>query len=270
MELPEKDHLSLSLHVVDNTEVEDPVPLNTIYASNSISVSKSWNPKNCNLDENHVDPGSSPGKITMQLRRSPRLSPLVHSVDSGSNLSRKRKANAALGRRSRSGVVELGLIELPVRKDMDDLVVSNGRVLRSGKVAVSTALIEFRKPKGTPVRKVRDALVLDVGSSGGKVLRSGKVAASTPVLRKNKETETAMIELPDKEERKRILVNANGISGEHPIKDNRPKAGKAEAIDSSSNKAKKQKAVAFFVGEPIPDVEAREKWNWRYELKVIV
>ncbi|XP_027180268.1 DNA (cytosine-5)-methyltransferase CMT2-like [Coffea eugenioides] len=32
-------------------------------------------------------------------------------------------------------------------------------------------------------------------------------------------------------------------------------------------KEREQKSVAFFVGEPIPEEDARERWRWRYDLK---
>ncbi|KAK3037663.1 hypothetical protein RJ639_030440 [Escallonia herrerae] len=47
------------------------------------------------------------------------------------------------------------------------------------------------------------------------------------------------------------------------------KAGLIEwpASEASVKKAKKQKTTAFFLGEPVPEDEARARWNWRYELK---
>lgn len=36
----------------------------------------------------------------------------------------------------------------------------------------------------------------------------------------------------------------------------------------SNKKQNKQKSVAFFVGLPISEEEAQERWHWRYELKV--
>lgn len=244
MEIPPQDNLCLSLHVVGDSETEDPLPLNTAYASNCDSITKSCNPI---LDERSPDPA----RITMQLRRSPRL----HLTLSASAFSRKRKANAAaLGLGSTEGglvfrsgkvVTDTALIEFrdtPVRgiEDSD----GSGKVLRSGKVAESTALIEFQ---GTPVRRIEGVLGSDGGSSSGKVLRSGKVARD------------GLTKLRDNEEGKRTPVKGNGALG--------GKVGKAKGLDSSSNKARKQKAVAFLVGEPIPDVEARDKWNWRYQLK---
>ncbi|KAK1379049.1 DNA (Cytosine-5)-methyltransferase CMT2 [Heracleum sosnowskyi] len=188
MELPHDDNLCLSLHVVGVSETEDPLPLNTIYASNCDLIT---DPIDSILDQDSPDPGRN----TMQLPRSPRLG-------LGSGFSRKRKANAALGLGSSEG----GNF--------------SGRVLRSGKVVESTAL---RRIEGV------------VGSTSGKVLRSGKVDG----------LKSALTELGDNQEGKRMVVKGNATL-----------SGKG-----------KGKGKAFFLGEPIPDVEARDKWNWRYQLK---
>ncbi|XP_052210528.1 DNA (cytosine-5)-methyltransferase CMT2-like isoform X2 [Diospyros lotus] len=42
---------------------------------------------------------------------------------------------------------------------------------------------------------------------------------------------------------------------------------KVEGSASSKKKVSKQKISCFFIGEPVPEEEAREKWLWRYELK---
>lgn len=43
---------------------------------------------------------------------------------------------------------------------------------------------------------------------------------------------------------------------------------KFESRKSSKNK-KKNSNTCFFIGDPIPDNEAQERWHWRYELKVL-
>ncbi|KAL3500066.1 hypothetical protein ACH5RR_039159, partial [Cinchona calisaya] len=43
--------------------------------------------------------------------------------------------------------------------------------------------------------------------------------------------------------------------------------GPPEINKNSKKKESKKKSVAFFIGEPIPEEEARERWHWRYELK---
>lgn len=257
MELPPQhpdNNLCLSLLVVGDAETEDPVPLNTIYVSDSHFITKSWNPIHPILDQDFPDPP----RIAMQLRRSPRLnSPLVFGAHSASG--RKRKANAGLGLGStdtafRSGKVPSSTALIEFREEAIrgrgievGLGSGSGEVLRSGEVKASTALIEFQK--GTPVRGIKGVVGLEGGSSSGKVLRSGKVAASRDGLKNE------LIKLRGNEE-------GNGTLG--------GKVGKGKGLDSSSGKARKQKAVAFFVGEAVPEVEAREKWKWRYELKVIV
>ncbi|KAA8525105.1 hypothetical protein F0562_007031 [Nyssa sinensis] len=44
-------------------------------------------------------------------------------------------------------------------------------------------------------------------------------------------------------------------------------SGKIETFASSEKKQRKQKSKAFFIGDPVPEVEARERWGWRYDLK---
>lgn len=46
---------------------------------------------------------------------------------------------------------------------------------------------------------------------------------------------------------------------------------KRKTLDSSKNKQNKQENIksASFIGDPIPDVEAQERWGWRYRMKVI-
>ncbi|KAL8104093.1 DNA (cytosine-5)-methyltransferase CMT2-like [Apium graveolens] len=214
MELPHQEHDDKSLHVVGITETEEPLPLDT-----SDLIAKSWNPILDTSDS--PDPGESP----MQLPGSP---PPVSGGDSGSGLSKKRKAaDGDLGSGSseirvlRSGKL-VGSTAFREGGGIEDGVGSgSGKALRSGelKKVPPTALLEFNKGiKGV------------VGSTSGKVLRSGKVAVP------------------------KLCHNEEGI-------------GKGKALDSSSGKARKQKPVAFLVGEPVPDVEAREKWKWRYQLK---
>ncbi|XP_028105482.1 DNA (cytosine-5)-methyltransferase CMT2-like isoform X1 [Camellia sinensis] len=42
---------------------------------------------------------------------------------------------------------------------------------------------------------------------------------------------------------------------------------KVNAVASSEKKERKQKVTSFFIGEPVPEIEARERWGWRYDLK---
>lgn len=39
--------------------------------------------------------------------------------------------------------------------------------------------------------------------------------------------------------------------------------------EPSKLKLKKCKKSCFFIGDPIPSKEAEERWQWRYEIKVI-
>ena len=251
--------VDLSLHVLDNSVAEDPVPVDSVLGSNCdvIEASKDGDEGN----EGLVDPGCSPAGIAMQVPGSPRLSPLLHSCDSDSDLSRKRKADE--GEMCVGIEFELDQLEgIAVERESEGIVsggvsgcVSSGRVLRSRKVEMSPALTQSRERRTQGRKGIEDGLV----SSSGKVLRSGKVAVSTVGLKRDDEDESGLIEFGDDQEGRQTPVKVN----------NRPKAGNGKGSDSSSSKAHKQKSVAFFVGEPVPDVEAREKWNWRYQLKVI-
>ncbi|KAK7844938.1 dna (cytosine-5)-methyltransferase cmt2 [Quercus suber] len=43
-----------------------------------------------------------------------------------------------------------------------------------------------------------------------------------------------------------------------------------KATASLEEKRKKAKNISSFIGDPIPDDEAQERWHWRYEMKVII
>ena len=43
-----------------------------------------------------------------------------------------------------------------------------------------------------------------------------------------------------------------------------------KATASLEEKRKKGKNMSSFIGDPIPDDEAQERWRWRYEMKVII
>ena len=40
-------------------------------------------------------------------------------------------------------------------------------------------------------------------------------------------------------------------------------------LPNSANKRKQYKRTSFFIGDPVPDREAQERWRWRYDLKVM-
>ncbi|XP_035542186.1 DNA (cytosine-5)-methyltransferase CMT2-like isoform X2 [Juglans regia] len=54
---------------------------------------------------------------------------------------------------------------------------------------------------------------------------------------------------------------------ELPYSDEECSPKKFKSMDSSVDKWNKYKHMPFFVGDPIPDDEAQERWRWRYERK---
>ncbi|XP_057478976.1 DNA (cytosine-5)-methyltransferase CMT2-like isoform X3 [Actinidia eriantha] len=41
----------------------------------------------------------------------------------------------------------------------------------------------------------------------------------------------------------------------------------SKKVKTRASSEKKEKSICFFVGEPVPEEEARERWQWRYDLK---
>ncbi|CBI37412.3 unnamed protein product, partial [Vitis vinifera] len=39
-------------------------------------------------------------------------------------------------------------------------------------------------------------------------------------------------------------------------------------LPTSENRHGQYKRTSFFIGDPVPDKEAQERWHWRYDLKV--
>ena len=58
------------------------------------------------------------------------------------------------------------------------------------------------------------------------------------------------------------LINSPESYDEQPPK-------KIKSSNSSRKKRMEKSDSCFFVGDPIPDNEAQERWRWRYELKVV-
>lgn len=48
-----------------------------------------------------------------------------------------------------------------------------------------------------------------------------------------------------------------------------PSKKKFKSSASFANGSMDEKSISSFIGDPIPDDEARERWGWRYELKVV-
>ncbi|KAH7835368.1 hypothetical protein Vadar_025504 [Vaccinium darrowii] len=47
----------------------------------------------------------------------------------------------------------------------------------------------------------------------------------------------------------------------------KPKKAKTRASSEKEERHEQKSAICFFIGEPVPEEEARERWCWRYELK---
>ncbi|KAM7507279.1 hypothetical protein LguiA_017732 [Lonicera macranthoides] len=88
-----------------------------------------------------------------------------------------------------------------------------------------------------------------------KCLRSRKIEFCRAVIEAEQvETDCSLIEWPLNSEEKQP----------------QEKKSNNKASVSSEKKERKQKkndVTPFFIGEPVPDDEARERWRWRYELK---
>lgn len=69
----------------------------------------------------------------------------------------------------------------------------------------------------------------------------------------------------------KTVAGENDDQKPHSVNGEIPKDGESATKSIKSNsKNIKHKYVSRFIGEPIPEDEAQKRWNWRYELKVVI
>ncbi|KAK3014031.1 hypothetical protein RJ639_008664 [Escallonia herrerae] len=191
------------------------------------------------------------------LRRSPRYSAALSEFENGdarcellalpepekveAQLSEKMMVNIG---RSDGNIVQKSLrsrtIPFRVVPNDDDVEETNSGLVCLPKKKDTSAVpfcvdgdvhVEIKTPNKAVVKNEADLRK----SLSEKCLRSRKIAFHVVGAEKSVEAKADLIEWP--------------------------------ASEASVKKAKKQKKTAFFLGEPVPEDEARARWNWRYELK---
>lgn len=90
----------------------------------------------------------------------------------------------------------------------------------------------------------------------------GKAAAEIEMLAVSRNAEQS-VELLSKEKCSSEGVIAESIQLKQNVAEDA--VGKA---DQKEKKRKEKGVLCCFVGEPIPEEEARRRWQWRYDLKV--
>ncbi|KAK2973205.1 hypothetical protein RJ640_024492 [Escallonia rubra] len=192
----------------------------------------------------------------VRVRRSPRYSAALSEVENGDarcELPEPERAEAQLSEkmavniigRSDGNIVQKSLrsrtIPFRVVPNDDDVEETNSSLVCLPKKKDTSAVPfcvdgdvdvdEIKTPNKAVVKNEADLRK----SSSEKCLRSRKIAFHVVGAEKSVEAKAGLIEWP--------------------------------ASEASVKKAKKQKRTAFFLGEPVPEDEARARWNWRYELK---
>ncbi|XP_024173771.1 DNA (cytosine-5)-methyltransferase CMT2 isoform X1 [Rosa chinensis] len=127
----------------------------------------------------------------------------------------------------------------------------------------SNSSIELSGSKGMGSSK---KIMVSLGTSDlkcfdGRCLRQSPIRATSMFEVKRKETECAFIQLPETETREteHAFIELPETFVNQPPKN-------VKTFGSSKNR-KKNCETSFFIGDPIPDVEAQERWGWRYQLK---
>nr|XP_011465070.1 PREDICTED: DNA (cytosine-5)-methyltransferase CMT2 isoform X1 [Fragaria vesca subsp. vesca] len=139
-------------------------------------------------------------------------------------------------------------------------------IRRSPRFSPSVAAANSNSNSGSksmgPSKKIMVSLgSSDFRTSDGKCLRQSPRRVASTFEATGKETECALIHLPETETREieHALIELPETYVDQPRK-------KVKTL-GSSNKRKNIGEPSFFIGDPIPDVEAQERWGWRYQMK---
>ena len=104
--------------------------------------------------------------------------------------------------------------------------------------------------------------ILDELPSNMSIPSSEKFNSDEKCLRQSLKETTSLIE--DENGKKECSFVDSTESGEKRC------SKRFKATASLEEKRKKDKNMSSFIGDPIPDDEAQERWRWRYEMKVII
>lgn len=137
-------------------------------------------------------------------------------------------------------------------------------IRRSPRFSPSVAAANSNSNSGSKGMGPSKKIMVSLGSSDGKCLRQSPRRVASTFEAKRKETECALIHLPETETREieHSLIELPETYVDQPRKNVKTLG--------ASNKRKKIGEPSFFIGDPIPDVEAQERWGWRYQMKVTI
>ncbi|CAB4309497.1 unnamed protein product [Prunus armeniaca] len=278
----EVQHLSLSWHECGDKE---PMPLrrsSRLMSAPGNSVSESL--KNFDLkklDEKHIrkSPRFSPCVNERHIRRSPRFSLSLAADEKNSNLdssivglfdSEDERRSSRLMPAPENGYSEsLKNVDLEKldekhmrRSPIFSHCVNGKEIRRSPRFSPYVAAAEKNSNLNSIIFGLSDSkdefpskkILMSLGKSDSRIfdekyLRQSPKEATAMFENEGRETECSLIELPE------TYVKQQ------------PK--KRKTLDSSENRQNKQKNCksTSFIGDPIPDVEAQERWGWRYQMK---
>ncbi|KAJ9537437.1 hypothetical protein OSB04_030170 [Centaurea solstitialis] len=245
--------LALTLHALSgdfyHNDNESPVPLKVFdpnledgksvpRVTNSVEQSSSRLSSSTALIVGGMDSERSPESNSVperSVRRSPRLSPVTLQAENGGRKELKRLPESGLRRSPRlSQVTSCPQIEWE-------------------------GLLTMVKEKGPPMDRNRRGLKLAVPAlSSEEIVRKELITNGDTAGPCGLEFHLCKKEDGDKNT---ASVGNNGFGYK------KAPLVKCKARASSNKKQRKLKRESFFVGEPVPEVEAQERWHWRYELK---
>ncbi|ONI05793.1 hypothetical protein PRUPE_5G024100 [Prunus persica] len=278
----EVQHLSLSWHECGD---KGPMPLrrsSRLMSAPGNSVSESL--KNFDLeklDEKHVrkSPRFSHCVNEGHIRRSPRFSLSVAADEKNSNLNssivglfvsederRSSRLTSAPENGDSESLKNVDLEKLDEKHMRRSPIFShcvNGKeIRRSPRFSPYVAAAEKNSNLNSIIFGLSDSkdefpskkILMSLGKSDSRIfdekyLRQSRKEATAMFENEGRETECSLIELPE------TYVKQQ------------PK--KRKTVDSSANRQNKQKNCksTSLIGDPIPDVEAQERWGWRYQMK---
>ncbi|KAL2551141.1 DNA (cytosine-5)-methyltransferase CMT2 [Forsythia ovata] len=196
-------------------------------------------------------------KIELDLVKTPKAS---KTRDFESRFSRFQRLSEVENENLKSEV--LALCETPSLSD---------KCLRSTTLKMLVGIEKEVQEKSASKKSICDAMLVD------KCLRSSKVEPALDGLAQFSEKRD--FEKCDSEVRSEkclrsrkieFKLNVDGTVGKKTarIEDcaSKNEGSVKKTMESNENK-KKQNITCRFIGEPIPEEEARERWGWRYELK---
>ncbi|CAL9028724.1 unnamed protein product [Prunus brigantina] len=278
----EVQHLSLSWHECGD---KGPIPLrrsSRLMSAPGNNVSESLKKFDLEkLDEKHIRKSSRFSHCVTErhIRRSPRFSLSVAADEKNSNLNSsivglfdsedERRSSRLMSAPENDDSESLKNVDLEKldekhmrRSPIFSHCVNGKEIRRSPRFSPYVASAEKNSNLNSIIFGLSDSkdefpskkILKSLGKSDSRIfdekyLRQSPKEATSMFENEGRETECSLIELPE------TYVKQQ------------PK--KRKTLDSSENRQNKQKKCksTSLIGDPIPDVEAQERWGWRYQMK---